>query len=155
MPRDEPKPQTPAQRFGRKVATAARAAGYDIDSPRSGGRAALARATGMEASSVGRMLKGETLPHPRYYEAIARAVGLPPRDLLIEAEIISADALTPPPQSGVASPVTPESAADELGIVDPLDRELFFGMVARLKSRRPTGADNGHTEDNGETAADG
>ncbi|MFF9554534.1 helix-turn-helix domain-containing protein [Streptomyces albus] len=153
MPADSPR--TPAQRFAAIIAPAARKAGYDIDSERGGGRAALARDTGMTASSVGRMLAGQSLPHPRFYEALARAVHLPLGDLLVEAEIISPQALTQPHKSRVASRITPEEAADGLGITDPLDRELFFGMVARLRTRRLSSVQDTHQADNGSTAADG
>ncbi|MBQ1122584.1 helix-turn-helix transcriptional regulator [Streptomyces sp. B15] len=156
MPADEPTP-TPAQRFAAIIAPAARKAGYDIDSERGGGRAALARDTGMTASSVGRMLNGKSLPHPRFYEALARCVNLSVRDLLVEAEIISPQALTQPQSSRVASPITPERAADELGFSDPIDRELFLGMVARMRARRAAGR-NGDTENGGggeSTAMDG
>lgn len=154
MPPHTPHPQseTPAQRFGRIVADAAREAGYNIDSERGGGRTALARDTGMGASSVGRMLAGTSLPDPRFYKDIAAAVRIPLRDLLVEADIIPADALPEHQQHRVASPVTPEDAARELGITDPADRELFLGMVARLR-RRPTGAEGDQTGQ--DEAADG
>lgn len=150
MPPTPPRqdPETTAQRFGRVVGDAARAAGYNIDTSRGGGRAALARDTGMEASSVGRMLDGKTLPHPKYYEAIARAVRIPVRSLLVEAEIISPESLTSDSSPRVPSRVTPEGAAEQLGITDPLDRELFLGMVARLKTRTPAGTE-GNGDDNG------
>ncbi|MGW1840586.1 helix-turn-helix domain-containing protein [Streptomyces sp. NPDC002067] len=157
-PRQDPA-ATVAARFGRLVADAARRAGYDIDTERGGGRAALARDAGMTASSVGRMLTGTTLPHPRFYEALAAAIRVPLRELLVEAEIISPQALTKQEAPRVPSaPVTPEEAATELGIEDPLDRELFLGMVARLKTRRPGGLatqGTGQTEPGEETAADG
>lgn len=141
-------PETTAQKFARTVADAARQAGYDIDTSRGGGRAALARDTGMEASSIGRMLDGKTLPHPRYYEAIARAVRLPVRTLLVEAEIISPESLTSDTSARVTSPITPEGAAEQLGITDRLDRELFLGLVARIKTRRPAGPEDTNGGDN-------
>lgn len=147
--------ETTAQRFGRAVADAARAAGYDIDSPRGGGKARLARDTGMAESSVGRMLSGKTLPDPRFYEPIAKAVRMPVRTLLVEAEIISDPSLTEPTRTRVVS-TTPEQAATELGFTDPVERELFLGMVARLRRERtptsaPAAADD-DTETGGEAA---
>lgn len=155
MPPTPPRqdPETTAQRFGRIVGEAAREAGYDIDSIRGGGRAALARKTGMEASSISRMFDGKSLPHPRYYESLAQAVGIPVRTLLVAAEIISPESLTSDSSARVTSPITPERAAEQLGISDPLDRELFLGMVARLKAREPADADS--TDDGGEDGNNG
>jgi transcriptional regulator with XRE-family HTH domain len=122
-----------AKRFGDYVATAARAAGYDIDSQRGGGRAALARDTGMSASSVGRMLKGERLPSPRFYERLAKALRVPLRQLLIESGNASdasldyvAERLTP------ITSLTPEEAAPLLGITIPANVKLFVSMVENL-----------------------
>jgi len=134
--------ETVRARFGRLVADAARRTGrYDIDSPRGGGKAALARKTGMAESAVGRMLKGETLPDPKYFEAIASAVDLDVRDLLVEAEIVSRESLSTPfasEASGVRShSITPGEVADALGITDPIAREMLFGTIERLKRTQP------------------
>lgn len=147
-----PQSETTAQRFGRVVKDAARAAGYDVDSPRGGGRTQLARDIGMAESSVGRMLDGKTLPKPNFYEAIARTVNLPVWTLLVEAEIISREILTETSRPRVASPITPEEAAQELGITDPSDRLLFLGMVERLRRDRPTGHRPSDSEAEGKTA---
>lgn len=146
MPMTTPGGETTAQRFGRVIADAARSAGYDIDSPRGGGKTELARDTGMGASAVTRMLKGETVPDPRFYEPLARAVKLPLSRLMVEAGLISAESLTQPTQTRVVSPITPEEAATELGITSPEDRQLFIGVVQRLLNRpndRPTDDDTG------------
>lgn len=142
----DPSSETTAARFGRLVGDAARRAGYDIDSPRGGGKTALARDAGMTESSVGRMLAGKTLPDPRSFEAIARAVRIPVRDLLVEAGIISPQTLTENPSARVASDLTPEEAAARLGITDPIGREMFLGVVARLRRQQDdpdTGTDHG------------
>lgn len=131
--------ETTAQRFGRIVGEAARKAGYDLDSPRGGGKVALARDTGMTKSSVGRMLAGETLPDARFYEPLANAVRLPVRTLLIESGIISAKALTDSSHTHVASRhTTPEQVAEEW-FDDPGDRDLFLAMVERMRRRPPAG----------------
>lgn len=123
---------TPAQRFGALVAEAAAKAGYDI-APGSGGRVALARATGMSQSAIGRMLDGKTLPRPSQFEAIARAVGLDVRTLLVEAEVISSGAWTDPATKGVRSAfISPEEAADAWGITDPTLRKVLEADVSRL-----------------------
>jgi transcriptional regulator with XRE-family HTH domain len=68
--------------FSEYVGNAARAAGYDIDSPRGGGRKALAEATGMSQASVSRMLAGKTAVDTRCLPAIAEALNAPIEDLL-------------------------------------------------------------------------
>jgi transcriptional regulator with XRE-family HTH domain len=147
--------ETVRARFGKLVADAARRTGrYDIDSPRGGGKAALARETGMAESAVGRMLKGETLPDPKYYAPIARAVDLDVRDLLVEAEIIPRESLSTPFETEASEvrsrSITPSEAADALGITDPIAREMFFGTVERLKRTQPPTDD---ADERGGTAA--
>ncbi|MET8475376.1 helix-turn-helix transcriptional regulator [Streptomyces sp. NPDC006422] len=142
--------ETVRARFADIVGEAARRAGYDIDSPRGGGKAALARATGMPESSVGRMLRGQTLPDPKYFEVIANAVGLSVFDLMVDAEIISPESIRSIPNSRFtpvgSSSITPEEAAEQLGINDPVDREMFLGMVERLKRERTQGDTASHND---------
>lgn len=124
-----PHERTKAQRFGELVAEAATRAGYDL-SPRGGGRARLARDTGMDASNVGRMLAGKTLPDPRFWEPIADAVGVNLIKLLNESGILSDRSLSESDSSQVGSrPVTLSEAADALGITDPAYRQIFYGTV--------------------------
>lgn len=125
-------PPTRAQRFSSVVAPAAQRAGYVGH----GSKSRLARDTGMTESSVSRMLLGQSIPDPKFFQPLADALEIDVRTLLVEAGIISERALSESGQSQVRSPVTPETAADDFGIVDPIDRELFFATVERLKRRR-------------------
>lgn len=75
--------------FFEYVREATRAAGYNIDSPRGGGRKALAEATGMSQASVSRMLAGSTVPDARFLEPIAAVLNVPVTDLLHRAGIVS------------------------------------------------------------------
>lgn len=68
--------------FSEYVSNAARAAGYDIDSPRGGGKKALAEKAGMSQASVSRMLSGKTAIDSRFLPGIAEALTLPVEDLL-------------------------------------------------------------------------
>jgi transcriptional regulator with XRE-family HTH domain len=68
--------------FSEYVTKAARAAGYDLDSPRGGARKALAEATGMSQSSVGRMFAGTTLPDARVLPKLADVLDVPRGELL-------------------------------------------------------------------------
>lgn len=96
----------------------------------------------MSASAVGRMLRGETLPDPRQFEAIAGALDLDVRDLLVEAEIVSPESLSPPSQpraSGVGSDsITLDQAANALGITDPVAIDMLAATVERLRRIQDT-----------------
>jgi transcriptional regulator with XRE-family HTH domain len=132
--------QTPVsnlQRFAEYVSAAARRAGYDIDSPRGGGKTQLARDSGISASTISRVLSGTRALDPSYFEGLARALRVPLQELLTRAGIISSDSLRTWPESAVRSrPITPREAADELGITDPIDREMFLAMVDRLRRQK-------------------
>lgn len=124
---------TPAERFGALVQELAPRAGYDL-TPNAGGRAALARDTGMSTSAVGRMIAGKTLPMPAQFEAIARALNADVRSLLVAAEVISATAwpkTTDPDVLSVtrSSPLSPEEAADAWGITDPMVRRFLLSTI--------------------------
>jgi transcriptional regulator with XRE-family HTH domain len=137
-------PPTRAQRFAAAVKPAAHRAGYTGH----GANARLARDTGITESTISRMMLGQTIPDPKFFEPLARVLDLNPLELLVEAGIISNETLrslseTRPSQ--VRSPFTPEEAATELGFTDPVSREMYFAMVERLK-RRPhdqTGSEGG------------
>lgn len=123
---------TLAQRFAAIVVPAAKAAGYTGH----GAKAALARDTGMTESSVGRMWNGQAVPEPRFFEPLAQAVGLHPGTLFVEAGLLSRESLqslSETDRSQVGSDLTPEEAADRLGIQDEVGRQMFFGAVDRLR----------------------
>ncbi|GAA2806899.1 MULTISPECIES: helix-turn-helix domain-containing protein [Kitasatospora] len=120
---------TPARRFGAVVHEAAQRAGYDLR-PGAGGRLALARDTGMSASAVGRMLRGETLPRPSQFQRIAQALDLDLPDLLVRGGVISEDSANDLSQ-GVRSPITPEGALDTWGITHPVIRRFLLASIAQ------------------------
>ncbi|NUP24149.1 MAG: helix-turn-helix transcriptional regulator [Streptomyces sp.] len=137
---------TLAERYGAWLATAMRNAGLDIDRQRGGGRTQLANALNVSQSTVARWLDGKVVPSPELFEAIADAVGVPVRDMLVETGIISAKALTKNDRSEVASsPITPTQAADALGVTDPAERaEIIQILEARARHHlRATDSDGG------------
>lgn len=124
-----------AQRFAEYIRPAVVAAGYDIDSPRGGGKKELAEAVGMSQSSVGRMLAGQTLPDPLHLEKLADVVGVPLMDLLERSGIVSraeVAAGAPPPPPTPDTPLTPETAARLLGIRSPDRIQMFTAMTKTL-----------------------
>jgi transcriptional regulator with XRE-family HTH domain len=111
------------------VLQAARRAGYDMDSPRGGGKAKLAHDAGMSATTLSRLLGGTRMPDARYFEPLAAALKVPVTELLVEAGIVSRVQLGAP-----AGPATPEEVADSWGLRNE-DRDLFFSMVDQLRKR--------------------
>lgn len=122
MTHNEP---TRAQAFGQRIAEAARAAGYNIDSPRGGGKTALAQAAGMTQSTVSRMLAGQAMPDAYRLESLANAVNVPVEELLILHGVISPG--TNIWEAPLKKPTTQE-LADAWGITDPL-RVKMLGTV--------------------------
>ncbi|MCB5168058.1 helix-turn-helix domain-containing protein [Streptomyces bambusae] len=126
--------ETVRQRFGALIADAVQRAGrYEGR----GGQALLAQEIGLSPSAVGRMLRGETLPDPRHFEAIARVLNLDVQELLVEAGILSPESLSTPSQNratGVGSDsITLGQAAAALGITSAVGREMFIAAVERLQ----------------------
>lgn len=142
-------------RFGALVTELAIDAGYDLTSG-AGGRAALARDTGMSPSAIGRTLDGKTLPMPQQLEALARAVHTDVRTLLVTAGVISSQSWPKDANTHVLSanshqqPLSPEAAADMWGITEPGIRSMLISSVQQA-IRLQNEADGRRTE-GGESA---
>lgn len=121
-------PDTPPERFSRYVADAARAAGYDIDAPRGGGRKALAEAAGLSASAVGRTLAGQTMPELSSFRPLARALEVSTEDLLRVAGVLDGVVPAPPRQA-----LTAVEAARRLGIRAAEHVAAFEVLVTALQ----------------------
>lgn len=142
MPTTETGPdtrETRAQRFAEFIRPAVVAAGYDIDSPRGGGKKELAKATGMSQSSVGRMLSGLTMPDPQFLERLAVVLGLSLTDLLVRAGVVSdrrrmgsTETALPP---RLPTSLTIEQTAQGLGIHSPDGIRMFKAMVETLRAQ--------------------
>ncbi|MCY0943574.1 helix-turn-helix domain-containing protein [Streptomyces antarcticus] len=124
------------ERFAEYIRQAVREAGYDIDSPRGGGKTRLARDTGMSTSSVGRMLAGKSMPDPAFMERLASALRMPLREMLFRSGLVTdPNALAParPASPGEGGePLTSADAARRLGIRSPARVAMFEGLVAHL-----------------------
>jgi transcriptional regulator with XRE-family HTH domain len=128
-----------AQRFGAYVSDAARQVGYDLDSPRGGGKTQLAKNTGMSLASVSRMISGQVIPDPKFFESLARALSIPLVELLVRSGLVSSGALDSSKQPAKRLPLTVREAAVDLGIVDPSTIAAFESMVkVMLNSQQST-----------------
>lgn len=135
--------ETRLRSFARYIADAARAAGYDIDSPRGGGKTNLARDAGLSLSTISRLLTAERMPDATAFEPLAKALRVPLRELLIRSGIVSEESLTHVSGNALRSrPITPREAAEDLGIRDPEDVALFESMVKRLRRHQAGSRDN-------------
>ncbi|WP_219686750.1 helix-turn-helix domain-containing protein [Streptomyces anatolicus] len=145
-------PLTHAQRFAAVVVPAAKQAGYVGH----GAQARLARDTGMSESSVSRMFQGRAIPELKFLGPLAEAIGYSPVALLVESGLISPESTQSryeTDQSQVGWTITPEDAADRLGITDEVGRQMFAATVERLKRLEDEDAGD-HTDDTrGGTAA--
>ncbi|MGY4903270.1 hypothetical protein [Streptomyces sp. 900116325] len=144
---------TRAQRFAAIVVPAAKRAGYTGH----GAGARLARDAEMSESSVSRMLKGQAVPDMKFWAPLANAVGIQLADLLVEMGIPldSLRALSESNQSQVGSrSITPQEAADKLGLTDPIGREMLIATIERLKRLEThDAADDQSGDEHGGTAA--
>lgn len=127
--------------FARWLRTRLEERGYDLGM-RGGGQTRFAEDSGISRPTVSRMLNGtQGSTDTRTLELLAEALKVPFVEVLVRAGI-----LTPDEAASVRNPqtegqqLTPEQAADELGITDTQARALFISMVQTLK-RPPSGAD--------------
>ncbi|WP_406337326.1 helix-turn-helix domain-containing protein [Streptomyces sp. NBC_00649] len=128
---------------------------YDVKSPRGGGRAKLAKETGLAASTVTRILSGQ-VPDFENQVILARHLGVPLSEFLIRTgKATEADFPYPSNESShidVSSQqsLTPEELAALAGVPEA-DKDWFTTMVRSLRRRGPT--DNGNAA--GGAAAEG
>lgn len=114
--------------------------GYDIDSPRGGGKSRIADEAGVHRAAVTRLLQRQSMPDLETTRRLARVLGVPVRDMLIRSGRLTAEELadpqaylsTPhPPGADVVRRPTLEEVADLLGV--PADRrEMFIRVVEQF-----------------------
>ena len=113
--------------------------GYDIDSPRGGGKSRIADEAGVHRAAVTRLLQRQSMPDLETTRRLARVLGVPVRDMLIRSGRLTAEELADPhdhltapaPGAEFGRRPTLEEVADLLGV--PADRrEMFVKVVEQF-----------------------
>lgn len=110
--------------------------GYDIDSPRGGGKSRIADEAGVHRAAVTRLLQRQSMPDLETTRRLARVLGVPVRDMLIRSGRLTAEELPLPageaaPGAGPGRPPTLEELAEVLAI--PADRrDMFIRVVGQF-----------------------
>ncbi|MFJ4711228.1 helix-turn-helix domain-containing protein [Streptomyces sp. NPDC088785] len=124
--------------------------GYDIDSPRGGGKSRIADEAGVHRAAVTRLLQRQSMPDLETTRRLARVLGVPVREMLIRSGRLTAEELADPrehlatPEPGAAPGRRPtlEEVADLLGV--PADRrEMFVRVVEQFLPGETAGSGAG------------
>ncbi|WP_200303754.1 helix-turn-helix domain-containing protein [Streptomyces adelaidensis] len=115
-----------------------RTRGYDIDSPRGGGKTKLAEDAGVHRAAITRLLQRQSMPDLETMRGLSRALGIPVRDVLIRSRKLTEEDLPQapaPPDTAAASggdAISVEQAATALGIPEHL-RAAFVQITEQLR----------------------
>lgn len=137
------------ERFVTWIESVIRDRGYDIDSPRGGGKSQLADAAGVHRAAVTRLLQRQSMPDLETMRRLARVLHVPIRDMLIRSGQLDAEDL-PLPHTGAGDvddppqgqPLTLERAAALLGVPEH-QREIFINVAGQFL---PAGSPQRRTE---------
>jgi transcriptional regulator with XRE-family HTH domain len=107
--------------------------GYDIDSPRGGGKSRLADEAGVHRAAITRLLQGQGMPDLETMRRLAHVLDIPVREMLIRSgRLTEEDLPLPSSRDGSNRPggdrLTLEEAAAALGV--PVDQREMFVRVA-------------------------
>ncbi|MEU9188576.1 helix-turn-helix transcriptional regulator [Streptomyces sp. NPDC048484] len=121
------------QEFAGWIEDLLRARGYDIDSPRGGGRSKLADDAGVHRAAVSRLLQRQSMPDLETMRRIAAVLGVPLREMLIRSGRLTEDDLPltggHPADGEEHLRLSPEEAACRMGV--PPELRDLFAKVAR------------------------
>ncbi|MEO3974249.1 helix-turn-helix transcriptional regulator [Streptomyces sp. CAU 1734] len=116
--------------------------GFDIDSPRGGGKSRLADEAGVHRAAITRLLQRQSMPDLETTRRLAYVLDVPMRDMLIRSGRLTEEDL-PLPQaadSATAAPqvrrLTLEEAADGLGVPED-QREMFIRVAGQFMPPAP------------------
>ncbi|WP_066956384.1 helix-turn-helix domain-containing protein [Streptomyces lushanensis] len=114
--------------------------GYDIDSPRGGGKSKLADDAGVHRAAVSRLLQRQSMPDLETMRRLATVLAVPLRDMLIRSGRLSADDLpldagtgagADETSKGPVASLSPTEAARLLGVPSEL-QDLFVRVVRQF-----------------------
>lgn len=113
--------------------------GYDIDSPRGGGKSRLADEAGVHRAAITRLLQRQSMPDLETTRRLAHVLQVPVREMLIRSGRLTEEDLPLPSQPENTRPVggegvrhlTLEEAAAGLG-VPPEQREMFMRVAGQF-----------------------
>ncbi|GAA2913808.1 hypothetical protein GCM10020221_06880 [Streptomyces thioluteus] len=129
------------ERFASWVEDLMRRRGYDIDSPRGGGRSRLAEDAGVHRAAVTRLLQRQSLPDLETMRALARVLGVGLRDMLIQSGRVEPEDLPLPDaeERNKGKRVTPAQAAELLGVPETHRRQFveMTEMILAVSGARP------------------
>lgn len=111
--------------------------GYDVTSPRGGGQTRFAERSGISRATVSRLLRGEGTTDIQTLTLLAEALSRPLSDVLVRAGVLDERELRAAQHPPGDRRITPEEAADELGITDPQARAVFISMTETLQRNPP------------------
>jgi len=130
------------EEFAAWVEDVMRERGYDIDSPRGGGKTKLAEDAGVHRAAITRLLQRQSMPDLETMRGLSRALGIPVRDVLIRSGKLTEEDLpqAPAPPTEPAATGGPylsaEQAAAALGIPENL-RAAFVQITEQLRLGTP------------------
>ncbi|MER5768015.1 MULTISPECIES: helix-turn-helix transcriptional regulator [unclassified Streptomyces] len=123
-----------------------RARGFDIDSPRGGGKSRLADEAGVHRAAITRLLQRQSMPDLETTRRLAHVLDVPVRDMLIRSGRLTEDDLPLPLEADSAAGAAPaapggrrltlEEAAAGLGIPDD-QREMFIRVAGQFLPPAP------------------
>ncbi|WP_371654188.1 MULTISPECIES: helix-turn-helix domain-containing protein [unclassified Streptomyces] len=132
-------------RFATWIEDLIRRRGFDIDSPRGGGRSRLADEAGVHRAAVTRLLQRQSMPDLETTRRLAHVLQVPVREMLIRSGRLTEDDLPLPSLRAGGAPswtLTLEEAAVGLG-VPPEQRAMFIKVAGQFL---PDAASRGSVE---------
>jgi transcriptional regulator with XRE-family HTH domain len=113
--------------------------GYDLG-VRGGGQTRFAEDSGIGRATISRILSGQGATDTAVLAKLAEALHIKLSEVLVRAGILDKNELSAIQEPSPGSRrITPDQAADELGIVDPQSRRLFKNMTETLQRTPPRG----------------
>lgn len=121
------------EEFAEWIEGVMRERGYDIDSPRGGGKSKLADDAGVHRAAVSRLVQRQSMPDLETMRRLATVLGVPLRDMLIRSGRLSESDLpiTAPRGGDTGAPrrLSPEEAARRMGV--PTELQAVFVRVTK------------------------